>query len=68
VYNGAGMEGEELKRRDLIKKLERAGWHLDHEGGNHTIYKKGDAAEAIPRHNEIEESLAKAIIKRRVLK
>lgn len=57
-----------MKRRDLIKLLEKNGWELKREGGNHDIYGKGDKAEPIPRHKEISEMLAKAIIKRQGLK
>lgn len=53
-----------MKRKDLIKLLERNGWQLLREGANHTVYTNGKKVEAIPRHNEIAEMLAKAIIKR----
>ncbi|MBQ2643171.1 MAG: type II toxin-antitoxin system HicA family toxin [Eubacterium sp.] len=53
-----------MKRRDLIKKLEKAGFRFDRHGGNHDIYSKGDETEKIPRHREINEVLAKAIIKK----
>lgn len=57
-----------MKQKELIKLLERNGWTKAREGGNHTIYTKGNEMEAVPRHKEIAESLAKAIIKRRGLK
>lgn len=57
-----------MKRRDLIKKLEKNGWWLDSHGGNHDIYTNGKEKETIPRHSEIKEFLAKDIIKRRGLK
>ena len=57
-----------MKQKELIKLLERNGWTKAREGGNHTIYIKGSEMEAVPRHKEIAESLAKAIIKRRGLK
>lgn len=53
-----------MKRKDLIKLLERNGWQLLREGSNHTVFTNGKKVEAIPRHNEIAEMLAKAIIKR----
>jgi len=53
-----------LKRKDLIKLLEKNGWYLARNGSNHDIYTNGDATEAIPRHNEIKELLTKAIIRR----
>lgn len=57
-----------MKRRDLIKLLERNGWYLKRNGGNHDIYTNGVYNEPISRQSEIKEDLAKAIIKRRGLK
>lgn len=56
------------KRTDLIKMLVRNGWYLKRNGANHDIYTDGKTSETIPRHNEINENLAKAIIKRQGLK
>lgn len=53
-----------MKRRDLIKLLESNGWWLVRNGANHDVYTNGEKSEAIPRHSEIAEMLAKAIIKR----
>ena len=53
-----------LKRRDLIKKLESAGYKLDRDDGNHSIYEKsGNRPVQVPRHREINEFTAKAILK-----
>ena len=57
-----------MKRRDLIRKLEGAGWWLDRRGSNHDIYTNGKAFEPISRQREINEILAKKVIKRRGLK
>lgn len=57
-----------MKRKDLIKKLESNGWYLARNGANHDVYSNGTQTEMIPRHNEIKELLAKAIIKRQRLK
>ena len=67
MYNIKCKE-ELMKQRDFIKILERNGWFKDREGGNHIIYTNGKEIEPIPRHKEIAENLAKAIIKRRGLK
>ena len=56
-----------MKRRDLIKLLEANGWYFLRDGGNHDVYTNGTATEPIPRHREINEQLAKAIIKRQGL-
>ncbi len=57
-----------MKRRDLIKLLEKNDWYLKRNGGNHDIYTNGVDNEPISRQSEIKEDLAKAIIKRRGLK
>lgn len=57
-----------MKRKDLIKLLSNNGWKLKRNGSNHDIFTNGAESETIPRHREIDEDLAKAIIKRRGLK
>jgi len=57
-----------MKRRDLIKLLEQNGWQLKRQDGRHDVYAKGKDREAIPRHREVDEGLAKAIIRRWGLK
>lgn len=53
-----------MKRRDLIKRLEKAGYVFERHGANHDIYVCGNKKEEIPRHTEINEKLAKAILKK----
>ena len=53
-----------MKRANLIKKLEDGGFVFDRHGSSHDIYVRGNTKEAIPRHREIDERLAKAILKR----
>ena len=57
-----------MKQKDLIKRLEQNGWWKLREGANHIIYTNGKECETIPRHRELNELLAQAIIKRRGLK
>lgn len=57
-----------MKRKDLIRLLENNGWRILREGANHTIYTNGKKCEPVPRHSELNEMLAKAIIKRNNLK
>ena len=57
-----------MKTKDLIALLEKNGWRLKRNGGNHDIYTNGKNNEMIPRHREVKENLAKAIIKRNGLK
>ena len=58
----------EVKRKDLIRLFEKNGWWFLREGGNHTIYTDGINKEPISRQIEIDDVLAKKIIKRRGLK
>jgi len=53
-----------MKRRLLVKKFKEAGWILWRHGGKHDIYIKDGAMEEIPRHADISETLAKALIKK----
>ena len=53
-----------LKQRELIKRLEDGGFVFERHGGNHDIYKRGNDEEKIPRHREINERLAKAILRK----
>ena len=57
-----------MKQRALIKKLEKAGFEFERHGGDHDVYRSGQDREEIPRHREINEKLAKAILKKWGLK
>jgi len=57
-----------MKHRDLIKLLVKNGWYLKEYGSDHDKYTDGKNVEMIPRHSELNENLAKAIIRRRGLK
>ncbi|MGB3536264.1 MAG: type II toxin-antitoxin system HicA family toxin [Microcoleaceae cyanobacterium] len=54
-----------MKRKELEKKLRKAGCCLKREGASHSLWinPKTGVVEAIPRHTEIKELLAKKIIK-----
>lgn len=57
-----------MKRTDLMKRLRKIakaqGETVEsREGGSHTVVKIGDRQTTVPRHNEINEHTAKAIIK-----
>jgi len=56
-----------MKRKELIKLLEKGGFQFERHGGSHDIYVRNSEREEIPRHREINEQLAKAILKRRGL-
>ncbi|MDN3505811.1 MAG: type II toxin-antitoxin system HicA family toxin [Simkaniaceae bacterium] len=52
-----------MKRKDLERQLKRLGWEFKRHGGNHDYWTNGEIHEALPRHNEIKENLAKKILK-----
>jgi mRNA interferase HicA len=52
-----------VKRRDLIKYLEANGFFLRREGGNHSIYAKGDKRVPVKRHRNIGRIIANQICK-----
>jgi predicted RNA binding protein YcfA (HicA-like mRNA interferase family) len=54
-----------MKREDLIKKITELGCVLVRHGGKHDWYANHETGtmQAVPRHREINEHLAKAIIK-----
>lgn len=55
-----------MKRRELEKRLRRAGCFLKREGGSHSLWTNPQTGvvEAVPRHAEIKEPLAQRILKR----
>ena len=54
-----------MKRRDLVAELERMGCVLLRNGAKHDIYHnpKSGKSEPVPRHREVNELLAKKILK-----
>jgi mRNA interferase HicA len=53
-----------MKKRGLEKKLKELGWWFLRHGGNHDVWTNGERKEPIPRHNEINEKLAQAILRK----
>ncbi|MBI2430155.1 MAG: type II toxin-antitoxin system HicA family toxin [Ignavibacteriales bacterium] len=54
-----------MKRKELIKTLEREGCYLKRHGANHDIYHnpKTNRSAPIARHSEIPDTLCKLIFK-----
>lgn len=53
-----------MKRKDLEKRLKKVGFVFVRHGGKHDVFRRGKDEEQLPRHTEINESLARAIIKK----
>jgi predicted RNA binding protein YcfA (HicA-like mRNA interferase family) len=54
-----------MKRKELIKKITSSGCELVRHGSRHDLYinPKTGKKQPVPRHDEIDEHLAKHIIK-----
>ena len=53
-----------LKRRDLVMELEGGGFRLLRDDGDHAVYAKpGYRRIELPKHREINEYTARAILK-----
>ena len=54
-----------MKRRALEKQLRHAGCYLKRGGSNHSLWTnpRTGVVEAVRRHNEIKETLAKSILR-----
>ena len=52
-----------MKRKELVKRLRIRGWVLLREGSNHSVFTDGVSTISIPRHKEINENTANAILK-----
>ncbi|MBI5409842.1 MAG: type II toxin-antitoxin system HicA family toxin [Nitrospirae bacterium] len=54
-----------MKRKDLIRKIEEIGCIFIRHGGNHDWYQNPETrvSQPVPRHSEINENLAKHIVK-----
>lgn len=55
-----------MKREDLLRHLRQHGCYLKREGGSHSLWMNpaNGNMQAVPRHNEVAEMLAKGICKR----
>jgi mRNA interferase HicA len=52
-----------MKRRGIERKLRSLRWFLTRHGGRHDVWSNGERDLVVPRHNEINEYTAKAILK-----
>jgi predicted RNA binding protein YcfA (HicA-like mRNA interferase family) len=52
-----------MKKKFLVKRLRDLGWWKYGQGGSHEKWTNGEQKTVVPRHAEINERTAKAIIK-----
>jgi predicted RNA binding protein YcfA (HicA-like mRNA interferase family) len=55
-----------MKRKELLKRITSTGCTLVRHGGRHDLYTnpKTGKKQPVPRHDEIDDNLAKHIIKK----
>jgi mRNA interferase HicA len=58
----------DVKRRELESRLRDLGWAFLRHGGNHDVWSDGDRLEYVPRHAEINENLARKILRKAATK
>ena len=52
------------EKKKIENGLKELGWRLLRHGGNHDIWTNGECQEPIPRHNDINEKLARSILRK----
>ena len=57
-----------VKRRDLLKYMEKNGFYLLREGGNHSIYMNGIKTIPVKRHKNFDRITANELCKQAGLK
>ena len=53
-----------MKRRELEEALRKVGWRFLRHGAKHDVWTDGERQEPVPRHTEINEKLARVILRR----
>ena len=62
MYNKYKKGTHEATR--IGKKLEAVGFVFERHGGNHDVYRRGNDTEDVPRHREVNDTLARAILRK----
>ena len=52
------------EKKKIENGLKELGWRLLRHGRNHDIWTNGERQEPIPRHNDINEKLARSILRK----
>jgi mRNA interferase HicA len=53
-----------MRRKKLEIELKKLGWWLLRHGGKHDVWTDGNRQEPIPRHSDINEKLARSILRK----
>jgi mRNA interferase HicA len=52
-----------VKRRDLVSALEGVGFVLVRHGAKHDVFGRGSQHLTVPRHRDVDDRLARKILK-----
>ena len=58
------MYKNRVKRREVEEALRKVGWRFLRHGAKHEVWTDGERQEPVPRHTDINEKLARAILRR----
>jgi mRNA interferase HicA len=53
-----------MKKRELERRLRECGWRFLRHGGRHDVWTDGESEEYVPRHAEVNEQLARSILRK----
>lgn len=53
-----------MKRKKLENELKKLGWCFLRHGSKHDVWTDGNRQEPVPRHSDINEKLARSIIRK----
>jgi len=53
-----------MKKRELERRLLACGWRFLRHGSRHDVWTDGEGEEYVPRHTEVNEQLARAILRK----
>jgi len=56
-----------MKKRELDKRPKECGWYFFRQGGRHELWTNGEHVVAVPRHKEIDENMARIILKEAIM-
>lgn len=64
MWNENEFESGSMTNDISFSQGKNAGFTLERHGGNHDIYRRGNDIEKVPGHKEVNESLARMILRK----
>ena len=53
-----------ISGKEMLKRFQKAGWHVVSRRGSHVKVGKGKLRETIPMHKELKKGLERTLLKR----